>query len=106
METNSVKSILFSLTIRGQTSSQIRLPAATAVFVGLDKGPEELPLSGNLEVKGLVPLTLCAGSQLNELWLLKKPSLYLSERVLLKKVLSDRVLDYFQDTPSYRSAHD
>lgn len=79
METNSVKSVLFflTLTIKGQTSSQIRLQAATAVFVGLDKGPEELPLNGNLEVKGPELLTLCAGSQLNELLLFKKPSLYL-----------------------------
>lgn len=71
METNSVKSMLFFFNNKRSDFKLDQTSSSNYSFCWF-KGPEELPLNGNLKVKGLELLTLCAGSQLNELWLLKK----------------------------------
>lgn len=61
--------------MKGQSRRQITLQAATAAALGgLDKGSESW--LGNPEVKSLeLFIPLCAGSQLNEPWPVKKKTI-------------------------------
>lgn len=79
--------------MKGQACRQSTLQAATAVLGGLDKGPESQ--LGNPEVKSLELFTPCAGSQLNELWSVKKKTFHIKMKNAYKKGFF-RVPDYFK----------